>query len=164
MGEFHLNFHHSVQTNSWIFGTLSGLRLWRTGMLIATKSKCHKSNVRTSWMYRYSFYDLKIHFWWPNKCLLSRISSLNTLYKKLTVSGCGVNLVSLPASFNWSNIVYGFEFIPLLIIYIMINTIFSFLNSFRSHSGCGCCRGGSWNYGGIFSQSATKKEKKILYN
>ena len=32
----------------WIFGTLSGLRLWRTGMLFSTKSKCHKSNVRIS--------------------------------------------------------------------------------------------------------------------
>ena len=69
MMEFQVKFCHH-----------SGLRLWRTGMLFSTKSKCHKSNVRISWMYRYSFYDLKVHFWWPNKCLLSRISSLNTLY------------------------------------------------------------------------------------
>ena len=26
------------------------------------------------------FLWLKVHFWWPNKCLLSRISSLNILY------------------------------------------------------------------------------------
>ena len=58
----------------------SGLRLWRTGMLFSTKSKCHKSNVRFSWMYRSHFYDLKLHFWWPNKCLKYIISSLNTQY------------------------------------------------------------------------------------
>ena len=48
----------------------SGLRLWRTGMLFSTKSKCHKSKFRISWMYRYNFYDLKAHSWWPNKCLV----------------------------------------------------------------------------------------------
>ena len=55
-------------------------RLWRTGMLFSTKSKCHKSNVRISWMYRFCFYDFKVHFWWRNKCLKYNISSLNTLY------------------------------------------------------------------------------------
>ena len=58
----------------------SELRLWRTGMLLSTKSKCPKSNVHISWMYRYRFYDLKVHFWWPNKCLFSYKPSLNTLY------------------------------------------------------------------------------------
>ena len=43
-------------------------RLWRPWMLISTKSKGHKSKFRNSWMYRYSFYNLKVHFWWPNKC------------------------------------------------------------------------------------------------
>ena len=69
MMEFQVKFCHH-----------SGLRLWRTGMLLSTKSKGHKSNVRISWMYRFHFCDLKVHFWWPYKCLLSRISSLNTLY------------------------------------------------------------------------------------
>ena len=69
MMEFQVKFCHH-----------SGLRLWRTGMLFSTKSKCHKSNVRISWMYRYVFYDFKVHFWWPNKRFISRISSLNTLY------------------------------------------------------------------------------------
>ena len=41
-------------------------RLWRPWMLLSTKSKGHKSNVRISWMYRSCFYDLKMHFWWPN--------------------------------------------------------------------------------------------------
>ena len=63
-----------------IFCTHSGLRLWRTGMLFSTKSKGHKSNVRISWMYRYRFYDLKVHFWWPNKRLKCNISSWHTLY------------------------------------------------------------------------------------
>ena len=31
-------------------------------------------------MYKFCFYDLKVHFWWPNKCLKYNISSLNTLY------------------------------------------------------------------------------------
>ena len=55
-------------------------RLWRPWMLLSTKSKGHKSNVRISWMYRSCFYDLKMHFWWPNKCLKYIISSWNTLY------------------------------------------------------------------------------------
>ena len=70
---------YQKSTILWIFGTLSGLRLWRTGMLFSTKSKCHKSNVRTSWMYRYSFYDFKVHLLWPNKFLVWLRSSLNTL-------------------------------------------------------------------------------------
>ena len=41
-------------------------RLWRLWMLLSTKSKGHKSNFRISSMYRYSFYNLKVHFWWPN--------------------------------------------------------------------------------------------------
>ena len=49
-------------------------------MLFSTKSKCHKSKFRISWMYRYSLYDLKVHFWCPNKCLVSLRSSWNTLY------------------------------------------------------------------------------------
>ena len=58
----------------------SGPRLWRTRMLFSTKSKGHKSNVHISWMYRYRFYDLKVHFWWPNKRLFSYIQRWNTLY------------------------------------------------------------------------------------
>ena len=59
----------------------SGLRLWRTGMLFSTKFKGHKSKFRISWMYRYHFYDLKVHFWWPNKRFFWCRSSSNTLYK-----------------------------------------------------------------------------------
>ena len=29
---------------------------------ISTESKDHKPNIRISWMYRYRFYDLKMHF------------------------------------------------------------------------------------------------------
>ena len=61
----------------------SGPRLWRTRMLFSTKSKGHKSNVHISWMYRYRFYDLKVHFWWPNKRLFSYIQRWNTLYGEL---------------------------------------------------------------------------------
>ena len=42
-------------------------RLWRPWMLLSTKSKGHKSKFRISWMYRYHFYELKVHFWWLNK-------------------------------------------------------------------------------------------------
>ena len=38
------------------------------------------SNVRISWMHRYRFYDLKAHFWWPNKRLFSYNQRWNTLY------------------------------------------------------------------------------------
>ena len=31
-------------------------------------------------MYSYHFYDLKVHFWWPNKRFFWLKSSLNTLY------------------------------------------------------------------------------------
>ena len=58
----------------------SGLRLWRTGMLFSTKSKGLKSNFRISWMYRYHFCDLKVQFWWPNKCSKHQVLQLNTLY------------------------------------------------------------------------------------
>ena len=69
MMEFQVKFCHH-----------SGLRLWRTGMLFSTKSKCHKSKFRISWMYRYSFYGLKVHFWWPNKCLVSLRPYCDTYY------------------------------------------------------------------------------------
>ena len=59
----------------------SGLRLWRTGMLFSTKFKGHKSKFRISWMYRYHFYDLKVHFWWPNERFFWCRSSSNALYK-----------------------------------------------------------------------------------
>ena len=62
------------------FCHLSWLRLWRTGMLFSTKSKDHKSNFRISGMYRYRFYDLKVQFWWPNKCSKHQVLRLNTLY------------------------------------------------------------------------------------
>ena len=55
-------------------------RLWRPWMLLSTKSKGHKSNFRISWMYRSCFYDLKVHFWWPNKCSKHQVLRLNTLY------------------------------------------------------------------------------------
>ena len=34
-------------------------------------------------MYRYCFYDLKVHFWWLIRVFLSRISSLNTLHCRI---------------------------------------------------------------------------------
>ena len=64
-------------------------------MLFSTKSKCHKSNVRISWMYRYVFYGFKMHFWWPNKCFISRISSWNTLYMQLKISSKEVSTIIL---------------------------------------------------------------------
>ena len=63
----------------WIFCHSCCWRLWRPWMLLSTKFKGHKSNFRISLMYRSCFYDLKVHFWWPNKCLKYIISSLNTL-------------------------------------------------------------------------------------
>ena len=67
MMEFQVKFCHH-----------SGLRLWRTGMLFSTKSKGHKSNFRISEMYRYSCYDLKVHFWWPNECWKHQVLRWNT--------------------------------------------------------------------------------------
>ena len=65
----------------------SGPRLWRTRMLFSTKSKGHKSNVHISWMYRYRFYDLKVHFWWPNKRLFSYNQRWKTLYEAAETFG-----------------------------------------------------------------------------
>ena len=44
------------------------------------KKNLIRSNVRISWMHRYRFYDLKVHFWWPNKRLFSYNQRWNTLY------------------------------------------------------------------------------------
>ena len=76
MIEFQVKFCH-----------LSGLRLWRTGMLFSTKSKDRKSNFRIAWMYRYSFYDLNVQFWWPYKYSKHQVLCLNTLYE----AWCNVN-------------------------------------------------------------------------
>ena len=46
-----------------------------------TKSKGHKSNFHISQMYRLCFYNLKVHFWWPNKCSKHQVLRSNTLYK-----------------------------------------------------------------------------------
>ena len=40
-------------------------------------SRCF--DVHISWIYRYSFYDFKVHLLWPNKFLVWLRSSLNTL-------------------------------------------------------------------------------------
>ena len=61
------------------FGHSFCWRLWRPWMLLSTKSKGHKSNFRISWMYRSCFYDLKVHFWWPNKCSKHQVLRSNTL-------------------------------------------------------------------------------------
>ena len=55
-------------------------RLWRPWMVLSTKSKGHKSNFRMSEMYRFCFYDLKVEFWWQNKCSKHHVLRLNTLY------------------------------------------------------------------------------------
>ena len=75
----HCGMNHQKSTILWTFCHSCCRRLWRPWMVLSTKSKGHKSNVRILWMYRFCFYNLKVHFWWPNKCLLSRILSLNTL-------------------------------------------------------------------------------------
>ena len=55
-------------------------RPWRPWMLLSTKFKGHKSNFRISGMYRFCFYDLYVHFWWPNKSSKHQVLSVNTLY------------------------------------------------------------------------------------
>ena len=55
-------------------------RLWRPWMLHSTKFKGHMSNFRISGMYRFCFYDLYVHFWWPNKSSKHQVLSVNTLY------------------------------------------------------------------------------------
>ena len=62
------------------FGHSFCWRLWRPWMLLSTKSKGHESNFRISWMCRSCFYDLKVHFWWPNKSSKHQVLSVNTLY------------------------------------------------------------------------------------
>ena len=64
-------------------------RLWRPWMLLSTKSKGHKSNFRISEMYRFCFYDLKVHFLLPNKHSKHQVLRLNTLYKLLASIMCG---------------------------------------------------------------------------
>ena len=71
------------QIDSWIsveFNPPSELRLWRTGMLILTKSNGHKSNVPYQWIHRQLFYRWKFIFRCPYKAFVSRISLWNTLY------------------------------------------------------------------------------------
>ena len=58
----------------------SELRLWRTGMLLLTKLKGHKSNAHCQWMYKYLFHSLKFNFEWPSKAFISCISIRKTLY------------------------------------------------------------------------------------
>jgi hypothetical protein len=59
MMEFQMKFcHHSE------------LRLWRTEMLLLTKSKGHNSNGHCQWTYRYLFYSLKFHFERPSKAFI----------------------------------------------------------------------------------------------
>ena len=69
------------QKSRAFFLNLSFLRSWRPRGLNFWIFFLIRSNVRISWMYRYHFYDLKVHFWWPNKRSKYIISSLNTLYK-----------------------------------------------------------------------------------
>ena len=66
-------------------------------------------------MYRYCFYDLKVHFWWPNKRLFSYIQRWKTLYKvicKFLVIPIGCNLVFLVhlkrilQEFSWTAILH----------------------------------------------------------
>ena len=38
-----------------------------------------KSKVHISWMYRSCFYELKVYFWWPNKCFV--LAQINIPYK-----------------------------------------------------------------------------------
>ena len=89
----------------------SELRLWRTRMFFSTKSKCHKSNVRISWMYRYAFCDFKVHLWWPNKCFISCISSLNTLYiSKFLFASYSMNLfLCHKYSIDWIQLQFFFN-------------------------------------------------------
>ena len=39
-----------------------------------------RSKFRISWMYKYHFFDLKVHCWWPNKRFIWGRSSSKTLY------------------------------------------------------------------------------------
>ena len=41
--------------------------------------KLIRSKSRISWMYRCHFYDLKVHFWWPNKLFIWGRLSWKTL-------------------------------------------------------------------------------------
>ena len=49
-------------------------------MLLSTKSMCHKSNFRISWMYLYQFHDLKVYFLCLTNGLKFDKACLNTLY------------------------------------------------------------------------------------
>ena len=63
----------------WALFLLEARRPW---MLLSTKSKGHKSNFFIPWMYKSCFYDLKVHFWWPNKCSKHQVFCSNTLYSQ----------------------------------------------------------------------------------
>ena len=99
----------------------SGLRLWRTGILFSTKSKGHKSKFRISGMYRFCFFDLKVHFWWPNKCLFWGRSSWNTLYS-VHILFCQIisNLKYISLNlfvFQWSKRKFRLNIFSLLLYY-----------------------------------------------
>ena len=57
------------------FWGLGGQEGWKK-----IKKNLIRSKFRISWMYRYHFYDLKVHFWWPNKHFIWLRSSSKTLY------------------------------------------------------------------------------------
>ena len=46
-----------------------------------------RSKFRISWMSRYHFSDLLVHFWWPNKRFIWGRSSWKTLYSPTVVEG-----------------------------------------------------------------------------
>ena len=82
-------------------------RPWRPWMLLSTKLKGHKSNFRISEMYRFCFYDLKVHFWWPNKSSKHQVLSVNTLYVGCPTSySCHVDSVLLYSKFEAKRIKY----------------------------------------------------------
>ena len=62
---------------------------------VEKKLKKNWLGQNSAWMYIYHFYDLKVHFGWPNKCFIWLRLSLNTLYCDLTFIQCDVIKINL---------------------------------------------------------------------
>jgi hypothetical protein len=69
-------------------------RLWRLWMLLSTKFKGHKSNVRISGIYKYPHHNLKAVFSWPPRSSKWGKSIRKTLYMQKKICVLQKNVLS----------------------------------------------------------------------
>ena len=80
--------HHQWGATPTSHKTVYSFSFWgrggQEGWFFEKKKILIWSNVLISWMHRYLFYDIKVHFWWPNKRFFWCRSSWNTLYFRIS--------------------------------------------------------------------------------